>query len=143
MKCEYCEKEIGAREFYVVEHWSDVEGVLHKRALHSVNGKNFMDNCYHRFNHGFPKDTIIEIQFPECDRPDPDYDMLVQVKNKHNLEHLKCNRCGVDLTMCMNCKQGFSENDIAFCSCAYDHFSPIYHIHGSCSTHPFFAKAIK
>ena len=81
MKCEYCNKKISARESYVVEHWSDIEGVLHKRALHSVNGNNFMDNCYHRFNHGFPKDTIIEIQFPECNRPVPNYDMLIQVKN--------------------------------------------------------------
>ena len=142
MKCEYCKKEIGARESYVVEHWSDVEGVLHKRALHTVYGKNFMDNCYHRFNHEFPKDTIVEIQFPECDRPDPDYDMLVQVKHKHNLEHLKCKQCNAKLDLCFECGEKISENDTIYCM-IYEG-DPIMneHLHINCSRSPLISKAV-
>ena len=81
MKCEYCNKKIGKKESYVTEHWIDVYNKPHERVLHDTNGQNFMDNCYHRFNSGFSTNTTVEIDFPKCKRPQPDYDMLIQVKN--------------------------------------------------------------
>ena len=83
MKCEYCNEEvrIGQKELYVIEHWRDVYNKPHRRVLHVANGQNFMNDCYHRFNCGFSTNMTVEIDFPKCKRPRPDYDMLIQVKN--------------------------------------------------------------
>ena len=64
MKCEYCNKEISKKESYVIEHWTDIYNRPHRRILHDVNGRHFMDSCYYRFNQGIPINTAVEIEFP-------------------------------------------------------------------------------
>ena len=145
MKCEYCNEEVetGQRESYVTEHWRDVYNKPHTRVLHTANGQNFLDDCYHRFNDGLPKDAVVDIRFSKSDRPAPDYDMLVQVKHKHNLEHLKCSQCGSELSVCIECKKEFSENSVVFCLCAYNEVCSTNHMHAGCSMYPLLSKAIK
>ena len=142
MKCEYCRKEIGEKESYVIEHWTDVYGDQHSRALHSANGQHFMDNCYHRFNHGFWLNTIVDIEFPKCDRPAPDYDMLIRVKYNQNRKQLGCERCGSELKTCIECKKEFSENDSIFCYCVYGNYPSKTHMHTKCSFYPVPSEAV-
>ena len=144
MKCEYCNKEVetGQRESYVTEHWRDVYNKPHTRVLHTANGQNFLDDCYHRFNDGLPKDAIVDIQFSKGDRPAPDYDMLVQIKHKHDLKHLKCKQCNAKLDLCYECGEKISENDTIFCM-IYEG-DPIMneHLHINCSMSPLISKAV-
>lgn len=142
MKCDYCNKEIGKKEFYVIEHWTDKD-VQHKRALHITNGQNFMDDCYHRFCQAFSKNTAVEIQFPECDRPAPDYDMVVQVKHKHNHKHLKCEHCGHKLITCWLCRNKFSVNEDILCFNYNKSTQDRYHKHAGCVIIPVQSKVIK
>ena len=142
MKCEYCGKKIGEKEFYVMEHWTDINGNQHSRALHSANGQNFMDNCYSRFNHGFWLNTVVNIEFPECGRPAPDYDMLIKVKHKRHIILLKCNQCGSELERCADCKKEFSENDAVFCFCVNSGPLSKNHVHAKCSMYPFLSEAV-
>ena len=142
MKCEYCGKEIGEKEFYVMEHWTDINGDQHSRALHSANGQNFMDNCYSRFNHGFWLNTVVDIEFPKCNRPVPDYDMLIRVKHKRHIILLKCKQCGSDLETCVECNKEFLENDAVYCFYGSDNFPFKNHMHTKCSTHPILSVAV-
>ena len=145
MKCEYCDEEVetGQRESYVTEHWRDVYNKPHTRVLHTANGQNFLDDCYHRFNDGLPKDAVVDIRFSKSDRPAPDYDMLVQVKNKHDLKHLKCEHCGYELTTCWLCKNNFYIDDAVLCFNDDNSTEDIYHKHAGCSFIPILTRAIE